>query len=373
MYVVLTGAKANLGDFLITERTKALLGKLRPEHELVQVPAWEPLEPHLDTVRQAAAVIIMGGPGYQPGFHGKVYPLCQTIETLPAPLVPLGLGWKGVPGDATTVARYQFTARSLQALRAASRNPAGLGCRDYLSAKILRRHGLERTTMTGCPVWYDLESMGRSMTLPDDVKRLVYTPAHSPLFKEQSKQIARSLASLFPEADKICSFHRGYRAAGRWKPQRDLDVAQDIGRTAEGLGFECRDVSGSLEKIGFYDECDFHVGYRVHAHLYFLSKRRPSLLIHEDGRGMGQSHALDLMGIDAMRRTTAGRFDAALPAGLGRLVPARGTFEADPSVPTRVAERIVQDLESRFSRYAGVGRVIDRHFTVMESFIRRMP
>jgi hypothetical protein len=48
MYTVLSGAKKNIGDFLITERAKKLLRKHKPEHELFQLPHWESLENNID-------------------------------------------------------------------------------------------------------------------------------------------------------------------------------------------------------------------------------------------------------------------------------------------------------------------------------------
>jgi ketol-acid reductoisomerase len=37
---------------------------------------------------------------------------------------------------------------------------------------------------------------------------------------------------------------------------------------------------------------DFHLGYRVHSHIFSLSQRIPSILIAEDSRGVGQAEAM---------------------------------------------------------------------------------
>ncbi|WP_346961698.1 hypothetical protein [Clostridium sp.] len=68
---------------------------------------------------------------------------------------------------------------------------------------------------------------------------------------------------------------------------------------AEELGFEIEDLSYDLDKMAVYDESDLHIGYRVHAHIYCLSHRVKSILIHEDGRGEGVSQAINLQGINA--------------------------------------------------------------------------
>ena len=46
---------------------------------------------------------------------------------------------------------------------------------------------------------------------------------------------------------------------------------------------EVIDVSYDEKKIDMYLDFDLHIGYRVHAHIYFLSKSKPSILLHEDG------------------------------------------------------------------------------------------
>ena len=65
-----------------------------------------------------------------------------------------------------------------------------------------------------------------------------------------------------------------------------------IATVARSLGYEVLDASSQLAKINRYLDLDLHVGYRVHAHLDFLSRRYPSILIAEDVRGEGQQTSL---------------------------------------------------------------------------------
>jgi hypothetical protein len=153
MYTVLSGAQVNVGDFLITERSKALLRKFRPEHDLFQLPYWEPLDAHLEQINAGAALIIMGGPGFQPGFYPDIYKLTGNLDEIRVPVIPMGLGWKGYPGDFATLRHYRFSDASLFALKAFSRRALFFGCRDYLTYEVLKRNGFTQGLMTGCPVW----------------------------------------------------------------------------------------------------------------------------------------------------------------------------------------------------------------------------
>ena len=56
------------------------------------------------------------------------------------------------------------------------------------------------------------------------------------------------------------------------------------------------DITGSVEGFKVYDDCDLHIGFRVHAHIYNLSNRHLSILIEEDGRGAGVNEALGIQG-----------------------------------------------------------------------------
>jgi hypothetical protein len=374
-YVVLSGAKRNAGDFLITERAVALLRRLRPDRELRVAPAWEPLDPRGELLRDARAVLIAGGPGFQPAMVPEVYPLAERLDDLPCPVTPLGVGWKGRAGDASAVRSYAFSDRSRAALRWMADRSAALGCRDELTREVLRRHGIENTALVGCPVWYDLQSLGKELEPPRAVERVVFTPAQLHALREQSVEVARRIAEILPRAEKICSFHRGLDEEGPWMPRADAENNRALAAEVDALGFDVVDVSGDASKIRFYDECTLHVGYRVHAHLYFLSRRKPSLLVEEDGRGAGASRALGVRGVAAFRRERAGRqlLGRLRDRLAGRDGPAPSPYRVDAGAPAALGRLLREDLDSGFARLARIGATIDRHFDRMQDFVRGLP
>jgi hypothetical protein len=97
-----------------------------------------------------------------------------------------------------------------------------------------------------------------------------------------------------------------------------------------------------------------------------LSRRKPSLLIEEDGRGAGASDALGVQGVPAFR-----------PHRLGRLGRAAGraasAYRVDERVPVRVENILASDLETQFARFASLARTLDGNFSRMQEFIRRLP
>jgi hypothetical protein len=373
-YVLLSGARRNVGDFLITERAVALLRRLRPDRELRVVPAWEPLDPRSALLRDAKAVLIAGGPGFQPAMVPDVYPLAERLDDLPCPVIPLGVGWKGRAGDANAIRTYAFSERSRAALRWMAERAPALGCRDGLTEEVLRRHGIGNTAMVGCPVWYDLASLGKALQPPGTVERVVFTPAQLHVLRDQSVEVARRIAELLPRAEKIASFHRGIDAGGAWMPRADAENNRALASELDALGFDVVDVSGDTAKIRFYDECTLHVGYRVHAHLYFSSRRKPSLLLEEDGRGAGASRALGLRGVPAFRRAGPGRLLGRLRDRLARRESdARGPYRVDAAAPAALAHMLRNDLDTSFARFARLGAAIDLGFARMQAFLRDLP
>jgi hypothetical protein len=239
-----------------------------------------------DLFDRADSVVLCGGPGLGRRFYPRVFPLVENLEEHPTPVLPIALGWSG-----TRSGRQErfFTPRSLKALQAIHSRIGWSGVRDDLSLELLQRAGVGEVRRTGCFAWYHLDSLGRSFAAPPKVRRLVFTP---PARRRkgglrEALRILRGLASRYPDAERFCVFHRGMRPD--FATETPARERRATALTARLSGYRVVDAAGQLPALGFYRECDLHVGYRVHAHLSFLSYRRPSLLVIEDGRGEGQA------------------------------------------------------------------------------------
>lgn len=147
--------------------------------------------------------------------------------------------------------------------------------------------------MTGCVAWYHMASLGKPMAETSVPERIVFTPPAGPRWAVQSVQMLRVLRGLWPQAELLCSFHRGI-APGNGTSAKQAASYAAVAVAARLMGAEIYDASGShVSSIGRYRSYDLHVGYRVHAHLDFLSRRHASILIAEDGRGYGQQMTLN--------------------------------------------------------------------------------
>jgi hypothetical protein len=341
-FVALHGAKKNVGDFLIRERALALIRRVRPDHEIVLHPRWEPLDDAL--LAGADAVVLCGGPGLRKDFHPETFPLIPDLGAIPIPVLPLALGWSGRPADHPE--KFAFNNPSRVALSAILETVGWGSVRDDVSLRIVERSGVGEFRRSGCAAWYHLPSLGTPVRPPGKVRTLVFTaPAASARLFAESVRLMRLLRSRYKNAERFCVFHRGLRA-DRFTLKRESAAVLPLAAAAAALGFEVVDAAYDLERIAFYKEADLHVGYRVHAHLAFVSYRRPSLLISEDGRGLGQVETLH-----DEYRIRAGRVDTI----------------------TRVAEALSNEERLRYPGLSNAVGEVERTWPVMQETLEQLP
>ena len=317
-FVILSGAYKNAGDFLIVDRSIQLLRHVYPDCSVQIYERRFSLEENLDEINQSDALILAGGPVYSPSIYPNEIPLTADLSRIQIPIYTLGLGWFG--GDSTDQLLYRqyiFTPRTRELLSRLEQD-GPLTCRDWYSVRALKNNGFTRTVMTGCPAWYDLDHV-RQISLRDGFRfpyrKICISDPTNPGNIPQSMELVRFIRKKYPEAKLVYVFHRGIRA--------DAMTSEKVGAQYEALahwleqmGVDTQDISYSQDGFAVYNDCDLHVGMRVHAHIYNLSIRNVSVLIEEDGRGAGVNEALGLFGIKAYQ-------NGAVPFSARRSIPAR--------------------------------------------------
>lgn len=288
-YILLHGAIRNVGDFLIFERARELIQTYRKVGQFIELPRWLSLKPYLDVINASSGVILCGGPGYARDFYPGVFPFTSHLTEIRVPIIPLGLGWSGKPS--TSTGQFTFTPQSRKALEYIHAHIRYSSVRDVITERILKQANIDNVVTSGCPAWYHLPSVDRDFTPPKAIKHVVVSTPAQPANFAQAAQLIQFVAHRFPKSERYLVFHRGIL------PDKNKTMRKsvlEIGLVMYGKlrGYRIIDASYSVRKIDFYQACDLHIGYRVHAHIDFLSLRKPSILIQEDGRGVGQSETL---------------------------------------------------------------------------------
>lgn len=284
MISVLTGAYQNIGDHLIQKRALDLISNFVSTE--TKVYARSNIKSNIDEIKSSKIIILAGGPLLQQNFVPNI--IAQELLDINVPIIPFGVGLK-----CTTeydYKHYEFNKPSLDFLKTIHQRIDSSSVRDHLTLETLRKHGIHNVTFTGCPAWYDLSKTDTAPATFTEPRKIAYSvPAQ---VGRESSTIITYLQRRFPNAEIFCTYHHGHLA------DCDLNsIKKSLGYHALALKAKLKGLKNiwftpDVSQMSFYNQMDLHIGLRVHAHLYCLSQKIPSLLINEDMRGFGQNQAL---------------------------------------------------------------------------------
>ncbi|SHF00362.1 Polysaccharide pyruvyl transferase [Marinitoga hydrogenitolerans DSM 16785] len=349
-YLILHRAIKNFGDFLIFERGKRLIEVLIPEATIFTGNAYTPLEKQFSNneINNFDLIIIPGGPGIRGKIYPNVYPLKTTI-----PIIFLGVGsnisyWKVLNNNITV----NFSEESYRFLKNIEKF-APLGVRDYITKKILSDVNIA-SQMNGCPAWYDFDYFGKEFERIDKINKIILS---SPSKKENLNQfidMIKILRKIFFDVEIFISFNHGFFEEN--KNSTHYYIYKSIFDISKKMNLSLIDMSGSIKNSSIYDECDLHIGYRVHTHIYFISHRKPSYLIAEDSRAIGVCKAIPTPYFKSWENT---KFNQILLKTIYKKFKIPISFK---NISENVIFELFNDIESNFSRFKGIGKIIDSYF-----------
>lgn len=365
MYTILTtwpeNGSGNVGDRLITESAKSFIEHEIGDVDYLQLFREEPLEPHLSEINSGEAVLLPGFAIREP-IHPETYRLVDDLSKIEVPIIPLGTGWKSYPGDFLDNKTIEYNQETIEFIKKLSNKIPYISTREYYTNRVLTRHGISNTLMTGDCAWYDPESFGDSLHRPDNVQNIVFTTPHSSHYEGQAIDMIEMLTEEFPNATLYCSFHSELTSH-----------EENIRNAAEERGFEIVHAASDLSAIEFYANADLHVGYRVHGHIAFLRKRRPSVLLSEDGRGVGFSETLGHKIFPAFTRHIAESAinNMNIEKVLQKTIERRRI--ASSTVVEEVRQYLQEEQKTGFRRLQHIPFVIDETYQNMQKVISSIP
>lgn len=359
--ILLSGAIKNSGDYLITERTISLLAHVYPNAEIVKIIGNYPLGDKLDEVNSADAMVIAGGPSYTKKLYPRDIPLVEDLNTIKPKIFILGSGWYGNLTMDSEIFNYHFEDSSKKLLKRIEEDSKFLGCRDYYAVRVLKANGFNSGIMTGCPAWFDIESIGKRYTGNGEIKKiLISDPADIRSFGEQSLQVVKYVKKKFPNATVEYVFHRGTKH-DKFTPQNVASAMDKVISELKELGITYHDIAFGCDGFKLYDDCDLHIGHRVHAHIYNMSIRNRSILIEEDSRGAGVNEAMRLWGIKAYESKLSSNANIGLKV-VNRFIPL-----------TKPNKYVVQTLDTYIDYIQATnGDLFNVSYEIMEHYYKKM-
>ncbi|GAA5222332.1 polysaccharide pyruvyl transferase family protein [Membranihabitans marinus] len=389
-YTVLTTSppygSQNVGDKLIEQRTKDLVLREKGDVEFLTIFREEPLEPYLEEINKTRAILLPAFPIRDTPMYPGVYRLTEDLSKIKVPMIPIGANWNVYPGDRESRNTLSYSDATRNFIHYINNQVDVMSCRESYTLDILSKHGIENTIMTGDPAWYTIESLGKPMYRPKEVKKVVFSPPLSPYYLEQGKSVIRLLAKLFPDAEKTCAFHLfdadSYKESDA-KSENSAALNPDVTAKnravreyAKSKGFQIKEMAGDLKNLDFYESCDLHVGYECHAHLNFFSRRIPSVLIAEDARGVGFNYTIGVGGFDGFLRVQSKSTSGNKTITSGYCTSIEELVLAPPktNLHIEIEDFLRHELESGFRKYIGLAAYLDDVYeNKMRPFIQSLP
>lgn len=331
-FLILSNTISNAGDYLF------LKGGMQVIKQFLGLENSTYINIHEQKILPEAIVeydfaIYVGGPLYTNRLlENEFYNIVMQLKKYNIKLYLLGCGWYGANDLKSTVNNYHFSDKSRKVLDYISQNGL-LGCRDYLSDYILKINGYNNCIVTGCPAWY--LDLNQSADSKEEIKKVVISDIgltkSSNLYFEKKQQFDMVLdyvKNRFYNCEIIVTFNNGIET--RYSTEFNKAIEKEL--IARGIKYF--DLSYRSEGFYTYDDCDLHVGFRVHSHIYCLTKGIPSILICEDARGLGMNATLGLSALSANISTEVKQF---LP---NNYLERELAFEVDKMLENRAFEMV---------------------------------
>lgn len=376
-YVVLTGSKNNAGDFLIKHRAFKLFTELRPDRKIVDLNSWESFdEKTLSLVNNSKALVLLGGPALQKNMYPGIYPLSRRLSDIQVPITMMGVGWKSLSGNWADSRNYELSESTLELLSRIEKDSLFVSVRDYHTLNVLDSNSITKGVMTGCPATYDLDYVGSSTIEPTEVKNVGFSLGVSFLYskslKVQMENAILSTRKIFPNAKFEVVFHHGTTNEFLNTPSAKKDHLGGHQRFISWLkerDIEYTDISGSADNlVNYYSQCDVHIGYRVHAHIFMNSISKPSVLIAEDGRGKALRDVFGGLVLDAFDSVGMG-----VISKIFRRLKIFDTFSTSSNLVPELCKAIEYEYNYGLPRISTARNVIDSNYKVMKDFIKSLP
>lgn len=340
---------SNSGDFLIEERMNSLVKKTFPCADIEFING---LEDALAEGKEHEYDMIFagGGPYYDDRIVEDIFlPFFHKIICGRTRIHIIGAGVYGEDFSDKGIYQKKFGDTAMQFFKSIEKNGGTFGCRDEISWRVMKNNGLSNVYITGCPAWYDFSFIDQvDVKMDKKISKIVISDPGVTKCKEeqecramQAVSVINEIRTLFPEAEIRFTFNNGILTKYSRRCNeiiRNHLIHKDIAYY---------DMSGDAAMFNVYNDADIHVGFRVHSHIYSLSRRIPSILIEEDLRGYGMNETLGLPHLpsyDLIERHLNNR------------------YQPNQCLNNHLADLIQYNLATGFARYEGVFRIMKQMY-----------
>lgn len=267
----------NVGDKLITHSfLKLIKNRMEGFNPLV---LWRGQSLDMYTDNSIKVVLI-------PGFSvcNDTYPQLFKFYTLPyrnPKIIPIGCSFQDITPSYKAFYKHEYNSRTLSFFHEIVNDFGPIYCRDRVISDMLLSKGVDSCYM-GDLALYDDDYIGKNIQKDLVIENIAISVGHHEKYKYQTMQMLDFIRRFYPNKQIFLTLHGKIN-----------NYSQHIINYARNIGIEIKELFGDVDNLDFYDEVDLHIGYRLHAHIACLRKRKPSVLLVEDARSYGFSKTID--------------------------------------------------------------------------------
>jgi hypothetical protein len=331
-YVVVTtypaGGSCNIGDYLITQSIVEMIRVVAGEEVRIDViwrgASWE----EVSELALKADHIFFACLAIRPDMEKKVYPYARNI-------IESGVGYSvlaagtDLPVKDDVLFGEVLDDETIGLLRDLGARATVFSTRGLLTQMFCRGLGIESSDYQGDVAFYAPAKYGCEFATDTTVRSIVISDPHRPeKYLRSLSVLIDGLSDEFPSAALVVALHGVNDAV------RDYCLANNV---------EFTEIHQDRENgLSIYEDCDLHVGYRVHGHVSALKNRIPSYLMEQDGRGADY-------GLSLSRKVSVPHFLQHFPSPGGE----KPRLEASIAAPQQILSMISQDVIDGFLRFRG--------------------
>jgi hypothetical protein len=318
------------------------------------------LSDNLIEINSCDLLVIAGGPVYSHNVYPVQIPFVKNLSDIKVPIFAMGLGWYA-SGHQSIRYDYDFSKSTLSLLKRIENDGYPLGCRDFNSVCVLKKAGILNTKLTGCAAYFDIGKLTNVVPYSGGGKGILISDPALAANYNLSIELCKYLRKKFPNKEITFVFHRG-TFADKYTYISAAKRLQKLLQQLDNIGIKYSDIAYGVDGFNMYDNCDLHIGFRVHAHIYALSQKRPSILIEEDLRGDGANDLLGLMHIKADRPI----FDLIRNRYLRKIYKSNLLFAASNATSLKYVNSLLEYYqEAGFEQFEWVNKRIEYYFNQM--------
>ncbi|MDP2490259.1 polysaccharide pyruvyl transferase family protein [Vibrio splendidus] len=267
-------ASRNVGDAMITESFIKLMLDKDENFKYVMVFRDVSLD-KLDL--KYIKNIYLPGMSVSPNTYPNNYKLFKDASNIDNyKFLPVSCSFQNLGiGDAAY--KVDYSEKDIKFLQKIVNNSGPILCRDEEICKLMQSKGID-SKFFGDLVLFD-SCHYKLSKLPTEINKIAFSVQHHSKYNAQSASLLFALRELFNNnAIKICvTFHSEENSV--------TDEFRELTSHIENI--EYINLCGEADNLNFYDDIDLHVGYRLHGHISFLRRKKPTVLLAEDVRAYG--------------------------------------------------------------------------------------